>query len=212
MIGLIGGTFDPIHFGHLRPALEIMEQLSLDQVRFIPSANPPHRWKPQASAEQRLEMVKLALDGVKKFEIDDREYHRDGPSYTVDTLISIRKDVDKKTSLCMILGMDAFEHFTKWKNWQEILELVHLVISSRPGYENIQKEDWMGQRVTKNIADLNNSPAGRIFFAESNQFDISATYLRKQISSGKSAQYLTPKSVNKYILKKKLYGTFYEGK
>lgn len=207
MIGIIGGTFDPIHFGHLRPALEIMEQLSLQSVRFIPSATPPHRWKPEASADSRLEMVKLAIKGVEQFQIDDREYHREGPSYTVDTLTSIRKDIGKNTPVCMILGMDAFEHFSKWKGWQEILELVHLVISSRPGYEKIQKKDWMRQHLTEEVADLQNSPAGRIFFASSNQFDISATYIRKQISSGKSAQYLTPKSVNKYILRNNLYGT-----
>ncbi|HIP81516.1 MAG TPA: nicotinate (nicotinamide) nucleotide adenylyltransferase, partial [Leucothrix mucor] len=161
MIGIIGGTFDPIHFGHLRPALEIAEQFDLDEVRFIPSANPPHRWKPIASAEHRLNMVKLAVEGFPLFTVDDREYHRQGSSYTVDTLQSIvnEEDIDKEQadeesatpSLLMMLGLDAFQSFTQWRDWQKILELTHIVVSTRPGYSLENADKWMQGRVVSSI-------------------------------------------------------------
>ncbi len=209
MIGILGGTFDPIHFGHLRPALEIFEQLGLDELRFIPSANPPHRWQPEASAEHRLEMVKLAIKDVDGFVIDDREYHREGASYTVDTLVSIRDDIDNKQGekepLCMLIGMDAFTHFTKWHDWQGILKLAHLVISSRPGTNHVEIDDWMKERVTESIGDLHKYTAGRLFFADVSQLDLSATFLRKQIREGKSSRYATPEEVSEYIERNKLY-------
>lgn len=205
MIGIIGGTFDPIHFGHLRPALEVSEQLSLDEVRFIPSAKPPHRWQPEASAEHRLQMVKLAIEGTDKFVIDEREYHREGASYTVDTLKSIREEIGDEKPLCMIIGLDAFQSFTQWRDWQGILELAHLVVSSRPGYEKKLSDDWMTKRLTETAEDLSHKPAGMLFFAEVSQLDISATYIRQQISNGKSVCYLTPKTVNDYIIRNKIY-------
>ena len=119
----------------LRPALEIAEQLSLDEVHFIPSANPPHRWKPEASSTDRLEMVRLAINNTDNFILDDREYHRDGASYTIDTLKSIRDEIGSEQPLCMIVGLDAFQSFTSWRDWQGILNLCHLVVSTRPGYE-----------------------------------------------------------------------------
>ncbi len=205
MIGILGGTFDPIHFGHLRPALEIFEQLSLNELRFIPSANPPHRWQPQASAEHRLEMVKCAVNGVDGFVVDDREYHRDGASYTVDTLASIREEVGKQESLCMLIGMDAFEHFTQWHDWQGILKLAHVVISSRPGTTQVEVEGWMEGRITESINDLQKTTAGKLYFADVSQYDLSATFLRKQILAGKSSQFATPVKVSEYIKQEKLY-------
>ena len=205
MIGILGGTFDPIHFGHLRPALEIFEQLGLDELRLIPSAKPPHRWQPEASAEHRLSMVKLAIKDVEGFVIDDREYHREGSSYTVDTLASIREEIDKKKPLCMLIGMDAFEHFTRWHDWQGILKLAHLVISSRPGTDQVEIEDWMEGRITESVADLQKTAAGKLFFAAVSQLDLSATFLRKQIHKGKSSRFATPVKVGEYIELNKLY-------
>lgn len=205
MIGILGGTFDPIHFGHLRPALEISELLSLDEMRFIPSASPPHRWQPEASAEHRLEMVKLAINGVDNFVIDEREYQRKGASYTVDTLASIREDVGENQPLCMLIGMDALEHFTQWKDWQGILDLSHLVISARPGYNKIQTQDWMKARVTESVDDLYQSPNGKLYFADVSQYDLSATYIRKQLLDSKSLRYALPDNVGEYIKQHKLY-------
>ena len=209
MIGILGGTFDPIHFGHLRPALEIFEQLGLDELRLIPSATPPHRWQPEASAEHRLAMVKLAVKDADGFVVDDREYHRKGASYTVATLASIREDLGENKgeteSLCMLIGMDAFEHFTKWHDWQGILKLAHLVISSRPGTDQVEIEDWMEARITESVDDLQKTHAGKLFFADVSQLDLSATFLRKQMLKGKSSQFATPTKVSEYIKQNKLY-------
>ncbi len=207
MIGLIGGTFDPIHFGHLRPALEIAEQLSLKEVRFIPSATPPHRWQPEANAGDRLEMVKRAIKGTQKFVLDDREYKRDGASYTVDTLKSIRNEIGSELALCMILGLDAFQSFTQWRDWQGILDLTHLVVSSRPGYIATAVNDALATRVVTDPQELQRQTTGLIYFAEVTQLDISATFIRQQRSMGRSAVYLTPDSVNEYIERNKLYET-----
>jgi len=205
MIGVLGGTFDPIHFGHLRPALEIFEQLELDELRFIPSANPPHRWQPEASPNHRLEMVKLAVKNVDGFVVDDREYQREGASYTVDTLASIREEIGGDKPLCMLIGMDAFKHFTTWHNWQGILKLTHIVISSRPGTVQVAADDWMKGRVTQSVKDLQEASAGKLFFAEVSQLEISATYIRKQILEGKSSLYTTPVTVSEFIEVNSLY-------
>lgn len=234
MIGIIGGTFDPIHYGHLRPALEIAEQFDLDEVRFIPSANPPHRWKPIASAEHRLNMVKLAVEGFPLFSVDDREYHRQGSSYTVDTLQSIldeeqtnldeeqadeeqTNDESTTPSLLMMLGLDAFQSFTQWHDWQRILELTHIVVSTRPGYlletKSLDKSDeWMQGRVVDSVSELKQKQAGCIFFSEVTALDISATNIRKQLLSGASSRFLMPEKVLDYIEEHDLYNATVSGK
>ena len=205
MIGIIGGTFDPIHFGHLRPALDIAERLGLDEVRFIPSATPPHRWKPEATGQQRLDMVKLAINDTQKFILDDREYQREGASFTVDTLQSIRDEIGENTPLCMILGMDAFAFFTQWHDWQKILELCHIVISSRPNYDDSKIESWMKKRMLEDSALLSKTPAGKLYFCKGIQLDISATFIREQIKAGSSPRYLTPADVVEYMKNNSLY-------
>lgn len=205
MIGIIGGTFDPIHFGHLRPALEIMEQFSLDELRFIPSASPPHRWQPDASAEHRIKMTALAIDAIEGFTLDDREYRREGASYTIDTLKSIRHEIGNDVPLCMIIGMDAFQSFTQWHDWKNILTLTHLVVSPRPGYEKSAQQRWVQPFLTHDASTLKKQAAGKLFFSDVIQFDISATHIRKQLLNGRSAAYLLPESVRKYIDKQQLY-------
>jgi nicotinate-nucleotide adenylyltransferase len=205
VIAIIGGTFDPIHFGHLRPALDIAEQLSLKEVRFIPSATPPHRWQPTASPQQRLAMVKLAISDTPVFMVDDREYHRDGASYTIDTLKSIRNEIGSDESLCMIIGFDAFQTFTQWRDWKGILKLTHIVVSSRPGYDQHEIEDWVKPYHCNNPKELNKKSSGLLYFANVTQLNISATFIRDQISKGKSAQFLTSNTVNEYIIRNKLY-------
>jgi nicotinate-nucleotide adenylyltransferase len=205
MIGIIGGTFDPIHFGHLRPALEIAEKLDLDEVRFIPSATPPDRCKPEATAKQRLDMVNLAIKGTDKFVLDGREYQREGASYTFDTLQSIRDEIGADIPLCMILGMDAFAFFTGWHEWEKILKLCHIVISSRPNYDDSKVEAWMKDHVVDDSAMLSKFPAGKLYFSKVIQLDISATFIRKQIKAGSSPRYLTPADVVEYMQKHSLY-------
>lgn len=213
MIAILGGTFDPIHFGHLRPALEITEKLSLSELRFIPSAKPPHRWLPKVSAEHRLKMVKIAIKEYPKFVLDDCEYQRlkekNLISYTIDTVRSIRNEIGENESLCMIVGTDAFQSFTQWRDWEKILDIVHLVVASRPGYDEQEKShDWLQQRLESDVNELHNSPAGKVFFCEVTQLDISATFIRNQLDEAKSCCYLTPKKVLKYIKKHTLYETW----
>lgn len=212
MIGIIGGTFDPIHFGHLRPALEISEKLELSECRFIPSAKPPHRWQPKASVEHRNKMVKRAIKQYPGFVFDDREYQRlvsdDVPSYTIDTVQSIRKEIDDEP-LAMIVGMDAFQSFTKWRDWEKILENVHLIVAARPGYSDEQKQQaWVKARLTEDTKDLHNASAGLVYFCEVTQLDISATFIRNRIKDGQSCAYLTPKKVLKYLTKHALYASW----
>ena len=131
MIGILGGTFDPVHFGHLRPALEARQALGLDEIRLIPCNVPPHRPQPFASARQRLTMLQGAIAGHAGFVIDERELHRDGPSYTLDTLLSLHADI-KGVDLCLLLGMDAFRGLTSWHRWHELIDHCHIVVMTRP--------------------------------------------------------------------------------
>ncbi|MEH6457069.1 MAG: nicotinate-nucleotide adenylyltransferase [Cocleimonas sp.] len=210
MIAILGGTFDPIHFGHLRPAVEIVEKLSLSELRFIPSAKPPHRWQPEASAAHRLKMVKKAIKAYPKFVVDEREYDRlkkdNTASFTIDTVCSIREEIGETESLGMIVGTDAFQSFTQWRDWEDILSTVHLIVASRPGYDEKGKsEEWVQQRLETDTNELHKSASGKVFFCDVTQLDISATFIRNQIDEAKSCCYLTPKKVIKYIKKHTLY-------
>ena len=210
MIAILGGTFDPIHFGHLRPALEIVEKLNLSELRFIPSAKPPHRWQPQADARHRLKMVKKAIKTYPKFVIDEREFDRlekdNTASFTIDTVRSIREEIGESESLGMIVGMDAFQSFTSWRDWEDILDTVHLIIASRPGYDKQETSlDWVQNRLVSEADELHNVASGKVYFCDVTQLDISATYIRNQIDKAQSCCYLTPKKVNKYIIKHNLY-------
>lgn len=206
-IGVLGGTFDPIHYGHLRPALEIWENLNLAEIRFIPGSQPPHRDQPTATPAQRLTMLELAITDQPGFIVDDRELHREGPSYTVDTLTSLRTEVDR-TPLCLILGMDAFDDFHHWHRWQEIPLLAHLLVLHRPGAQ-LSFSDALGELVARHKLHHYNGlverPAGGVLFYEVTQLDISATQIRELITHGKSPRYLLPETVRTYIQDQRLY-------
>ena len=133
-MGIFGGTFDPIHYGHLRSAFELLQALDLGEIRFIPSAQPPHRDSTSAAPELRLRMVEVAVEGQAGFTVDDLEFRRDGPSYSVDTLEALRAE-HAETSLCLIVGMDAYLGLTSWHRWDEILDLAHIVVAHRPGWK-----------------------------------------------------------------------------
>lgn len=207
MIGILGGTFDPVHFGHLRTALEIAEGCGMEQVRFIPGSIPPHRPQPLASAQQRLEMVQLAIADEAKFVADSRELDRSGESYSVTTLQSLRNDFGAEVPLAFIMGMDAFLSFRSWHRWQDIMQLAHLVVMHRPGYEPDASE-WHGSTHVQEHCELQQSPAGRVAFQSVTQLDISATFIREASRSGNSLRYLLPEPVRAYIAAHDLYANF----
>jgi nicotinate-nucleotide adenylyltransferase len=200
-VGVFGGTFDPIHYGHLRTAFELLEGLELEQVRFIPAARPPHRDAPGADAELRLAMVRAATEAQPGFVVDDRELRRAGPSYTVLTLAELRAELGARP-ICLVVGMDAFAGLPSWHRWQELLELAHLVVAHRPGWnapESGQVGELLQARRADRVAELHDSPAGRILVRPVTQLEISSTRLRGIVASGRDLRYLVPEPVRAII-------------
>jgi nicotinate-nucleotide adenylyltransferase len=206
-IGILGGTFDPIHFGHLRTALEIYQALDLAEVRLIPCFQPVHRKLPYASPEHRLAMVRSAITDEPGLTVDDCEIQRKGPSYTIDTLEILQKKLPD-TPLCLIMGIDALLGFPSWNRWEDILKIAHLVIAHRPQYQLPQTgivADLLKQRLKQDSSELHSSLAGNIFFHPVTPLEISATDIRKQIAMGRSPRYLLPDSVYHYIMQHGVY-------
>lgn len=201
MIGILGGTFDPIHNGHLRTALDVQEALALDEIRLIPVSQPPHRQTPALSPQKRLALVVAAVADNPLFRVDDRELKRPGNSYTVDTLHAIRREIGDQP-ICLLMGSDAFRGFPTWHKPDEILQLAHLVVMQRPNEENpsIHRE-----RVTTDPASLRESPGGRIFFQQVTQLAISATDIRERLQQGRSPHWLLPDAVLEIIEQNNLY-------
>ncbi len=210
-IGLFGGTFDPIHFGHLRAALELYEELGLEQVRLIPAAVPPHREQPAAAPHLRLAMVRAAVAAEPAFVVDERELHRPGPSYMVDTLASLREELGVEVPLCLILGLDAFLGLPRWHRWEQIPALAHLVVAHRPGW---RVEDAVGaeqqavallQERRSEKPALGATPAGAVVLQPITPLAISATAIRQRIGEGRSARFLLPETVWDIIVKESIY-------
>jgi len=215
-IGILGGTFDPIHHGHLRIAQEALEQCDLAQVRFLPCGTPPHRAAPQASAKMRWEMVRLALNGHPDFLVDVREVFRTDPCYTVDTLSALRAELGAQRPLCLILGGDAFLQLHTWHEWKRLFALAHIVVLQRAGGQplgNAMKDaDAALQaeyraRLAPGALALHESPAGSIFVADMPALEISSTDIRRRCANGKSIRYLVPDAVANYINTNPLYRT-----
>jgi len=201
-IGIFGGTFDPIHYGHLRTAFELWQALRLAQVRFLPTGDPPHRGATLASTELRLQMVRAAITGLDAFVADDREMRRSGVSYSVDTLLDLRREYPDR-SLCLLLGMDAFLGMPHWHRWREILDLAHVVVAHRPGWK-VPTTGPLGEimvdRGTGNVRDLHASSAGKLYVRAVTQLEISSTELRQLIVGGQDLRYLVPDAVRELIL------------
>jgi nicotinate-nucleotide adenylyltransferase len=206
-IGILGGTFDPVHYGHLRAALEVLEELELAQVRFVPSRQPPHRDQPKATPAQRLALLQQAVAGQPEFVVDERELQRDGPSFMADTLTSLRAELGAHP-LCLLLGMDAFNDLHHWHRWREILDSAHIVVLYRPGYDLTHSEalgDLVMQRRIRHPAMLSQQPAGGLLFQPITQLAISATGIRELLAQGRSPRYLVPDSVWRLIRDQGLY-------
>lgn len=207
MLGILGGTFDPIHYGHLRIALDVMQSLGLKEVRFIPLNEPSHREQPLSTPQQRLAMVEAAIEGQPGFRVDTRELKREGPSYTVDTLRSLREEVGD-TPICLLLGTDAFLGLPDWHKPEEILALAHVVVMQRPGEtepHSARLDKLMEGRHTDSPADLESTPGSRVLFQTVTQLEISATAIRQMIQKGDSPRFLLPDTVLDIIQDQGLY-------
>jgi nicotinate-nucleotide adenylyltransferase len=199
-IGIYGGTFDPIHYGHLRTAFELLQELDLAEVRFVPSANPPHRGAPLTSADLRLRMVEAAIAEVPGFVCDRRELERHGLSYTFDTLATFRAEYPDRP-LCLLLGMDAFLNLPQWYRWRELFDLAHIVVAHRPGWR-APEIGTLGELVRERRAeagDLRRSLAGGLHVRPVTQLEISSTDLRASLRAGLDPQFLMPDSVRQII-------------
>jgi nicotinate-nucleotide adenylyltransferase len=193
-IGLFGGTFDPIHYGHLRTAFELLQALKLSQVRFLPTGDPPHRVDPLAPSELRLEMVRAAVAAQPGFTVDDREIRRSGVSYSIDTLTELRREYPQR-SLCLLLGMDAFLGMPTWHRWNEIFDLCHVVVAHRPGWKapiTGPLGEVMVDRGTGSVRAVT-------------QLEIASTDLRALIMSGQDLRYLVPDAVRDLIARTGCY-------
>jgi|TARA_B110000305_G_scaffold29276_2_gene27527 nicotinate-nucleotide adenylyltransferase len=212
-IGVLGGTFDPIHFAHLRLAEEVAEAFLLDTVRLIPSADPPHRTSPGASAQDRLRMVRLALESAGDHLVaDGSELERVGKSYMVDTLKALREE-NPSESISLILGTDAFIELMTWYEWQQLFTLAHIIVASRPNLpisqlKNKLKGELFAEFEQRNSRDYNtisSSTHGLIYTYEFTSLEVSGTSLRKRIQNGLSLKYLLPDNVINYIQDYSLY-------
>jgi nicotinate-nucleotide adenylyltransferase len=201
-IGIFGGAFDPVHYGHLRTALELLVKLALAEVRFMPTGVPPHRTAPIASAAVRCAMLEAAVAGQPGFRIDTRELERAGPSYSVDTLASLRAEFPQR-SLCLLLGMDAFLGLPRWHRWEEVLGLAHIVVAQRPGWqaprEGVLAEVLRARRAPQ-AETLAAATAGYIHFEAVTQLEISSSELRSALHAACGGRYLLPEAVRAIAL------------
>ena len=200
-MGIFGGTFDPIHYGHLRTAFEMLQALRFDEVRFMPCGNPPHRGVTYADAELRLEMVRVATEAQHGFVVDDRALQRDGPSYSVDTLTTLRNEYPLRP-IALMIGMDAFLGLPKWYQWREILQLAHIVVAHRPGWRAPDigpLGELLADRGTHRIGDLHQAKSGHIFIHDVTQLEISSTEIRELIAVGRDPRFLMPDTVRDVI-------------
>ena len=208
MIGIFGGTFDPVHIGHVRTALDIREDLALDEVRLMPCNVSPHRSAPLASGAQRLAMLQAAIHGEPGLSIDDRELHRPAPSYTVDTLLALRAELGDTLPLCLMMGMDSFQALHTWHRWRDIITLAHIVVMTRPGWlppTQGEVAELIMQHGVYDPARLRDASAGHVLLRPVSQLDISASRIRSAVQAGRSARYWVPDSVWDFIKKEGIY-------
>jgi len=206
-LGVFGGTFDPIHFGHLRTAFEVLQSAGLREVRFVPAGDPPHREPPRVDAAERLELVRAAIADQPGFVLDEREVRRAGRSYSVLTLGELRAELPD-VPLCLIVGMDAFLGLPTWHRWTELLELAHLIVAPRPGW--VAPDDGvlgnlLAERRALDPRVLHATLAGRILVQPVTQLEISSTELRDLLAAGRDPRYLVPDAVCERIRRTACY-------
>ena len=200
-IGVLGGTFDPVHIGHLRGGLEVAELMQLDELRLTPNARPPHRDTPQVSALDRLAMVECAVAGVATLVVDSRELQRDTPSYTIDTLELMRAELAADDQLFLLLGWDAFCGLPTWHRWEDLLQHCHILVLQRPDADSEPPDALRNLLAARSVSDplALTGPNGNIAFVWQTPLAVSATQIRQLLASGKSVRFLVPDAVLAYI-------------
>jgi len=206
-IGILGGMFNPVHNGHLRVAIECKETFKFDELRMFPCAEPPHREMPEVSSQQRLKMLQLALQNISGVVADGRELDRSGPSFTIDTLRSLKSEFPQ-AGFYLIIGSDAFQSLNAWHEWEKILEFSNIIIAQRPDHQDDLSSE-VGKQLknsfTNDIDAFKESVSGKIFALKVSQLEISSSYLRELIREDKSTQFLLPEIVLNFIKENRLY-------
>lgn len=207
-VAVFGGTFNPVHYGHLRSALELAERLQLDHLRLMPCKEPPHRQAPACSAEDRAAMVELAVAGEAVLTCDRRELERSGTSYTITSLEEIRAELGDQRALCLVMGGDALAQINSWHRWQELLEFAHILVIARPGWDLPSEGEvahWLREHRLSDRSELAHRPCGGILLETLRPLAISSTEIRELLAAGRSARYLVPEPVLEYIRTNALY-------
>lgn len=208
-LGILGGTFNPIHRGHIQSALELCERLALKEMRLMPSAVPPHRELPTCSAARRAQMVRLAAAEHTCLQCDDRELQRSGPSYTIDSLADIRAEEGTERSIILVMGADAVAALDGWHRWRELTGFSHILVIARPGWQ-LPREgivaDWLQQHLTRSLETLQHTSCGAVLVQELTPHNVSSTEIRRLIAAAESPRELVPEPVWQYIKKQGLYG------
>ncbi|MGL5345301.1 MAG: nicotinate-nucleotide adenylyltransferase [Plesiomonas sp.] len=211
LIGLYGGTFDPIHRGHIEPVSALATEIGLTQVRLLPNNLPPHRPQPHANAQQRADMVALVCQQYPLFVPDLRELAHSNPSYTINTLEDIRQEIGAEQPLAFIIGQDSLLSLPTWHRWQALLGVAHLIVCMRPHYQPLPDDpdfrQWITQHRTTRPMDLHQQPQGALYFAQTPQVDISATQIRAQLQQGQRCDQQLTASVAAYIRQNRLYSS-----
>jgi nicotinate-nucleotide adenylyltransferase len=205
-LGVLGGAFDPVHIGHLRGAIAVREHLGLERVDLLPAAQSPLKDTATVTAADRLAMLEAAVRGVPGLGVDARELAREGPSYTVDTLIELRREVGQALPLIWIVGTDILPALPKWSRWQQLLELAHLVILERPGSYSppLAVTQWLDQhRIDQNALLM--SAAGGVMTLDQPVLDIASSDIRTLLAAGRDPRFLLPDVVMEYITQHKLF-------
>ena len=207
-VAIFGGTYNPVHYGHLRSALELCAELELGELRLMPCYRPVHRDEPNCSIDQRLKMLDLAVNDEPTLSVDRREINRFGSSYTIDSLVDLRIEVGEHTALCMVVGSDAFAELETWHRWRELLNYAHIIVLARPGYGGPAStclKKWLGEVEVNNKDELFENISGSVLMVQLTQLMISASTIREQIKLGKSPRFLLPETVWQYICEQNLY-------
>ena len=207
-VGILGGTFDPVHNGHLHLATTFLETLNMAELRFVPLNTPPHRTLPLASAEQRLEMLELAVENQAGLKVDDCEIRRGGISYSIDTLKHLRKILNE-TPICLLMGIENFNTLNHWHQWQSLLDYAHIVIANRPGSDtkltDEEMNNFMDESITHSVELLHQQPAGLIMQMGVPMLDISSTQIRNNFQTNLKSDSLLPNKVLDFIQTHHLY-------